>query len=159
MKRQKETPGAVLRIAFDGPWHTYGRMLRFGDVAVYDCRSTEERTDLQAIVASPILFKGIVNEGAVKYGAWPVVGLLPLEPALRHSSYFLEEIGDPHSFKRIQNGGFSFGHPRAAIVGLPTGGIWDAVHVAEILRDYYAGRENRHLKMTYSDLGLPYPQY
>jgi hypothetical protein len=159
MKRQKETPGAILKIAFDQPWHTYGRMLRFGDVAVYDCRTTEDVADMDYIIQQPIIFKGIVNEGAVKYGRWPIIGTLPLEDALRHSKYFLEEIGDPNSFKLIQNGGISFGHPRSAIVGLTFGGIWDAMHVEEILRDYYTGRKNISLDLYYTKIGLSLPAY
>jgi hypothetical protein len=160
MKRQKQLPGAVLKIVFDAPWHTYGRMLRFGDVVVYDARTTEDWSDFEALTTAPILFRGMVNDGAVKGGQWPVVGLVPLtEPDLRHSKYFLPEVGDPDHFQLVQNGGLSFGHPRAAIAGLTYGGIWDASHIDGILQDYYAGRENVFLKMEYTDSGLPLPVY
>ena len=86
--------------------------------------------------------------------------MVPLtEPDLRHSKYFLPEVGDPDHFKLVQNGGFSFGHPRAAIAGLTFGGIWDASHIEGILWDYYAGRKNVFLKMAYTDSALPLPVY
>jgi hypothetical protein len=96
MKRTKALPGAILKIAFDGPWHTYGRLLHFGDVAVYDARTTADGVDFDTLLTAPIVFRGLMNDGRKQ---WPVVGFVPLiEPALQHTTYFLPQVGPPHRF-------------------------------------------------------------
>lgn len=160
MKRPKILPGAILKIAFDGPWNTYGRLLRYGDVVVYDARATEDCVDVDALITAPVVFRGMMNDGPVKGKLWPMVGFVPLtEPQLQHSTYFLPQVGDPNRFLLFRNGSYLYDQPRSAVVGLTSGGIWDAGHIESILRDFYAGTENPFLKMAYMDLGLSLPVY
>jgi hypothetical protein len=147
MKKQKETPGGIVKIKFDDLFHTYGRILNYGDVALYDCRVDKDITDLHEIIKRPILYKMIVNEGGVKYGRWPIVGILPLEEALQNSKYYLEEIGRTDVCKLIENGKITFDIPIEQSIGLTTGGVWDPARVEEVLRDHYAGRKNVYLNL------------
>lgn len=146
-KRQKEIPGGIVKITFDAPYHTYGRILKYGDVALYDCKTDQDIVDLNEIVKCPILYKMIVNEGGVKYGRWPIVGALPLEDKLQNTKYYLEDFGRPDFVKIIENGEIRFNAPKAEGVGLEVGAVWDPMHVEEFLRDHYAGRENISLKL------------
>jgi len=160
MKRQKVIPGSIFKLQFDENSCTFGRVLRFGDVAVYDCRTNDSNfADNQIIIGSKIIFKGLMNDGAIKYGKWPIIGFEPLEKSLLDSKYFLPDVGKSESFKLIQNGGFSFDHPRSAIINVPFGGINDVIHVEQIIKDHYANTENVFQKMNYTDLGLSLPKY
>jgi hypothetical protein len=145
-KKQKETPGGVVKIVFDGEYHTYGRILNYGDVALYDYKTNRDVVDLEEIVTHPIIYKMIVNEGGVKYGRWPIVGVIPLEKELQTSKYYLGEIGRPDLCKIIENGVITFNLPKSEGIGLEIGAVWDPIHVEEFLRDYYAGRENINIK-------------
>jgi len=146
-KKQKEIPGGIVKINFDEPYHTYGRILNYGDVALYNYKTDQEITDLNEIVKRPIIYKMIVNEGGVKYGRWPIIGVVPLEKELQNSKYYLEEIGRPDLCKIIENGNIKYNVPKDEGVGLEVGAVWDPMQVEEFLRDYYAGRENVSLKL------------
>ena len=146
-KKQKEILGGIVKITFDEPYHTYGRILKYGDVALYDCKTDQDVSDLNAIVTRPIIYKMIVNEGGVKHGRWPIVGVLPLEEKLQNTKYYLEEFGRPDFIKIIENGNIRFNVPKVEGIGLEVGAVWDPSHVEEFLRDHYAGRENVSLKM------------
>jgi len=146
-KKQKEIPGGIIKIVFDEPYHTYGRILNYGDIALYDFKTDRDITDLNEIVRHPIIYKLIVNEGGVKYGKWPIIGSLPLEDNLKNSKYYLEEIGRPDLCKIIENGVITYNLPKEEGIGLEVGAVWDPLHVEEFLRDYYAGRENISLKL------------
>ncbi len=41
-KMQKEIPGGIIKITFDEPYHTYGRILNYGDVALYDYKKEQQ---------------------------------------------------------------------------------------------------------------------
>jgi hypothetical protein len=145
-KRQKEIPGGIVKIEFDNPYHTYGRILNYHDVALYDFKTDQDVTDLSEIVKRPIIYKMIVNEGGVKYGKWPIIGVLPLERELQTSKYYLEEIGRPDLCKIIENGNIRYNVPKEEGIGLEVGAVWDPIHVEEFLRDHYAGKENINLR-------------
>lgn len=146
-KKQKEIPGGIVKINFDDSYHTYGRILNYHDVALYDCKTDQDVTDLNEIVKHPIIYKMIVNEGGVKYGRWPIIGIIPLEKELQNSKYYLEEIGRPDLCKIIENGNIRYNVPKEEGIGLEVGAVWDPMHVEEFLRDHYAGRENTSLKL------------
>lgn len=145
-KKQKEIPGGIVKIKFDESYHTYGRILKYHDVALYDCKTVQEITDLIEIVKRPIIYKMIVNVDGVKYGRWPIIGVMQLEKQLQNSKYYLEEIGRPDLCKIIENGEIRYNVPKHEGIGLEVGAVWDPTHVEEFLRDYYAGRENNSLK-------------
>ncbi len=145
-KKQKEIPGGFIKIKFDDLFHTYARILNYHDIALYDYKTDIDVNDITEIVKRPIIYKMMVNEGGIKHGRWPIIGILPLEKELENSKYYLEEIGQPTLCKIFENGDVRYNVPRAEAVGLAVGAMWDPVHVEEFLRDYYAGRENVHLK-------------
>lgn len=145
-KKQKEIPGAIVKIFFDEPLFTYGRVLKYGDVALYDCKTDVDVTNLKDITSRPIIYKMIVNDGGVKNGKWPIVGTVELEPQLQNTKYYLEDFGRPELCKIIENGKIKFNVPISEAKGLEVGAVWDPLHVEEFLRDYYAGRENISLK-------------
>ncbi|PJJ80286.1 Imm26 family immunity protein [Mucilaginibacter auburnensis] len=145
-KKQKEIPGGIVKIQFDTLFHTYGRILNYGDVALYDKKADKDINDLEEIIRSPIIYKMIVNIGAIERGRWPIIGIIPLEKELQNSKYYLEEIGHPDLCKIKTNGNTIYNRPKEEAAGLEVGAIWDALHVEEFLRDHYAGRENISLK-------------
>lgn len=146
-KKQKETPGGIVKIKFDELYHTYGRILNYGDVALYDYKTDQEITDLNQIIKHPIIYKMIVNDNAVKNGRWPIIGVVSLEEELKNTKYYLEDFGRPDFCKIIENGNIRYNVPKAEGIGLEVGAVWDPTHVEEFLRDHFAGRENINLKM------------
>jgi hypothetical protein len=147
-KGQKEIPGGIMKIKFDDKLHSYGRILRYGDIAFYDLATEADVNDLGVIIKSPIIFKGIVDVGGVQHGRWPIIGVLPLEEELQNTKYYLEEIGRPIMCKIIENGQIRYRVPKEECIGLEIGVIWSPEGAEERLRDHYAGRENIQLKMS-----------
>ena len=93
-KRQKEIPGGIVKIPFDDGWHTYGRILNYGDLAIYDLKTQEDITDLDYIISRPILFKCIVNDNGVKRGKYPIIGIIALETSLEKLELALAVVLD-----------------------------------------------------------------
>jgi hypothetical protein len=151
-KKQKEIPGGVVKVKFDDNLHTYGRILKYGDLAFYDCKTETDIDNLNEIIRSPIIFKGMVNVEGVQYGRWPIVGVLPLEDELQSTKYYTGEIGKPDLCIIIENGIFSFNVPKEQAIGLDIGIFWSPETVEERIRDYYTGKENITLKL-YDVLG------
>lgn len=145
-KRQKPIPGDIVSIKFDNSFHTYGRVLNFGDLAIYDCKSTEEKDDLQEIIASKVILKVIVNIGGVEMGRWPIIGNVPLEISLQQSKYYVEEVGSSKKYQICDNGTYYYGLDESACIGIPYGGIWDPAHIEQILIDYYNRIDSEILK-------------
>lgn len=151
MKRQKEIPGAIVKVPFDGEYHTYARVLNYGDLAFYDCKTKEDIGNLKDVTSKPILFKCIVNINGVQRGKYPIIGEVPLEDTLKDSKYYLAPPVGSNQYRISANGGIR-NASREECVGLEPGIIWDPVHIDVRLTDHYAGRENQMLK-TMDTLG------
>ncbi|SNC62585.1 Immunity protein 26 [Hymenobacter gelipurpurascens] len=140
-KRQKEIPGSIVKVAFDKKYHIYARVLNYGDLAFYDRRFDYDATDLEAVIRCPIIFKSIVNEGGVKHGRWPIIGLLPLEGKLQESKYCLGRY-NADSCNTYINGVVHHNVPLANCKGMDDGGVWSPELIEERIRDFYNGTPN-----------------
>lgn len=145
MVKQKEIPGGIVKVLFDKKWHTYARILNYGDLAFYDCKTQEEINDLQHITSKPILFACIVNINGVQKGQYPIIGELPLEEELKNSIYYLTPAVGSDQY-RISDNGEIRNASKEECIGLELGAVWDPVHIDIRLTDHYAGRENQMLK-------------
>lgn len=145
-KRQKEIPGGIVKIPFDDGWHTYGRILNYGDLAFYDLKTQEDITDLDYIISRPILFKCIVNHNGVKKGNFPIIGIIPLEASLENSKYYLSPPVGSDEYGIYENGNLRKANSVEECIGLPVAGVWDPDNLSQRLRDHYAGVEYKFMK-------------
>jgi hypothetical protein len=139
-------PGDIVRIDFDGKRHTYGQLLADPYVAVHDLPTEGDATDLAEVVGSPILFIVAVHDRAIGRD-WPIVGTAPAGSALPAvPEYFMQDMFNPSKCKIIDLEGNMREVTPQECVGLERAAVWEAEHVAERLRDHYAGRPNPHLE-------------
>ena len=145
-KRQKEIPGGIVKIPFDDGWHTYGRILNYGDLAIYDLKTQEDITDLDYIISRPILFKCIVNDNGVKGGKYPIIGIIALETSLENSKYYFGPTPGNEDYGIYENGNLRKAISKEECIGLPVGAVWDPDHISERLKDHYSGVEDKFMK-------------
>lgn len=122
--------------------HSYGRILNLG-MAFYDCRTSDEIENPEAIIASPILFIVVVYDHVIKSGTWEIVGYLPLEKELQtEPPKFIKVIGFDDKYEITYEDGSRKPATKEECEGLERVVAWDAEGVQERLNDYYAGRQN-----------------
>jgi hypothetical protein len=139
-------PGDIIRIDFDTGRHTYGQLLTDPCLAVYDLPSEQDVLDLAEVVGRPILFIVAVHDRALARD-WPIVGRTPPDtPLPAVPEYFMQDMFNPASCKIIDVEGNIRPVSPEECAGLERAAVWEAVHIAERLRDHYAGRPNPHLE-------------
>jgi hypothetical protein len=137
-------PGLVLRIPLDDGTHAYGRILATKPfMAFHDYRTTEEAPDPLEVARSPVLFVLATSAALKKADDWEPVGVVSLEVVdTPIPDLFWQDIGNPRHVKIIDY----LGNERPATVeecrGLERYSVWHASHIADRLRDHFAGREN-----------------
>lgn len=147
MKRQRITPGAIVKIVFDSDRHTYGRLLVRPFVQIYDAARVDDASELSGVLSQPTLFTVGVYDWAIKKGRWLVVGRTDFneenEPI--HEE-FIEDKGFPPKYRIID----WFGSARSASLAecrkLQRCAVWEPEHIEERIRDHYAGRPNKWLE-------------
>lgn len=144
---RKGAPGDIVRIDFDGGLHTYGQILAVPYVAVYDLPTADDVTDMADVVSQPILFIVAVYDRALGPKGWPVVGKAPDgSPDVPVPEYFMQDRFNPQNCKIIDVDGNMRRVAPHECEGLERAAVWEAEHIAERLRDHYAGRSNVHLE-------------
>ena len=147
MPKRKPAPGTILKIPFDGPIHTYARVLRHPFIAVYDCKTSEDLTSMEGIVAQKVLFVVAVMDRAVTDGRWEVVGKVPLaDGEIPIPDQFMQDMFNPNNCKIIDSSGNIREATIEECVGLERAAVWEAEHVEDRIRDHYKGRPNRWLE-------------
>jgi len=139
-------PGDIVRIDFDADRHTYGVLLADPYVAVYDLPGAGDLPDPADLLASRILFIVAVYDRALARD-WPVVGRVPPDSQLPAvPEFFMQDMFNPQSCKIIDVEGNVRQVPPEQCAGLERAAVWEAGHVAERIRDHYAGRPNPDLE-------------
>ena len=145
-KRQRLQPGAVVKIPL-GDCHAYGRLLINPYVAVYDSATREDISELESIVAKPVLFTVAVYNHSVTKSRWPIVGKLPFdEETAELPLWFMQDAFAPTRCSLIDARGNVTPATIEQCIGLERCAVWEPEHVEERIRDHYAGRPNLHLE-------------
>ncbi|MFN8395352.1 MAG: immunity 26/phosphotriesterase HocA family protein [Bacteroidia bacterium] len=140
-KRQRFTPGAIVRIPFGDGYHTYGRLLVSPFIEVYDLETNEELSDLEAIVARPVLFTINVHKSAITRSDWRIIGKLPYdEKNAVLPLQFWQDSSDPSKCKLKDRFDNFYPAKIEDCRGLERIACWEAHHVEERLRDHYSGK-------------------
>jgi hypothetical protein len=135
--------GDVLRIPLGSGEYGFGRVLRSVLYAFYDAKSPPDLS-IDEIIGRPILFKVCVMDYAVKKGVWEVIGNAPLTEDLLIEPWFFKK--DPISrVLTLYRDSTAEEIPanRSECEKLECAAVWDPEHVADRLRDHFAGRPNK----------------
>lgn len=147
-KKYKEpVEGDIIKVPFMEGYHTYARILHYGDYALYDCRTPNgESKSLDEIIQSKILFTAHVDVFAVKEDGWEVIGNIPLEKHLErfYARYFMPAASNDTniSFYKVYKQEILEAIEKDWIGDgkMQMGGIYGAIHIHERLSDYYEKR-------------------
>lgn len=142
MAAKKFNPGAFVRIPLADGTFGYGRLREFPYAAFYDLRTESPLDDLAAIAARPVLFTLAVHKSVTD--AWPVIGSLPLEPALEQPLVrFRQNVADPSDCEIVDTAGNVRRATPQECEGLERSSVWDPVHVQDRLLDAFLKRPNK----------------
>jgi hypothetical protein len=144
MAASRWKPGAVIRKKL-GVWTYYARLLEFPWAAFYRYRTRAPVDDLDEIVANDVLFTLAAHKDLLARGQWESIGSRPLEKTLRRPK--AQAIWDDATHCRILD---DKGRIRSATPDeckeLEPAAVWEPEHVADRLRDAFAGRPDRWLQ-------------
>ncbi len=151
IKRKKVTAGDLLKIPFKDGVHTYARILGEGSCLIYDCPSTEDRSDFENITKSEILFIARDNGYGVSKGFWPIVANIPLDKdlAMFHPRYFnpAPTNSEDVAFYELNKEEIEDAIRKDwAKTSLHLNGTHDMVHIESRINDYYDGKVNQYNK-------------
>ena len=146
MRSQRIAIGDIVRIELDNDSHSYACVLPHASFAFYDYCGNEE-LPIEEIVRKPILFFAAVMARATKTGRWSKEGHCELDPHLAPPPKFIQDPLNPKSFSLYFNDGRIVPSSREECTGLERCSVWEPEHIEERIRDHFAGRENRWLKL------------
>ena len=134
--------GDVLRIPLGNGENGFGRVLPSVLVAFYDAKSPPDLS-IDEIVDRAILFKVWVMDYAIKKGVWQVIGNVPPTEDLLVEPWFFKKdpISEVLTLYRDSTGE-EVPAKRSDCEKLEYAAVWDPEHVADRLRDHFAGRPN-----------------
>ena len=140
-KRPRE--GSLLRISLGDGTAAFARVLPNSQVAIYAYRAPEAEAVSPAVFESKVLWKLTAMKSALTSGRWPAVDYRPLESALASPVYYFvkDRLTGSYSIYRSSDGQTvesTFEECKA----LEAAASWEAAHVEDRLRDYFAGRPN-----------------
>jgi hypothetical protein len=145
IKKQKRTPGSIVKVPLDNGFHIYARVLGV-DLAFYDLLTREEIKDLQIIISSPILFITTVNYYAITKGLWTKVGKVSLEDfPVTIPPQFVQNPLNPDQFF-IEENGIRRNASKDECQGLERSAVWTPEGIQKRLNDYYKGRKNYYIE-------------
>lgn len=143
MKQQRFIPGAIVRIPIGDGFHTYGRLLIFPYIEIYDYRTMENILDLEAIVSHTVLFTVSSHRSVITKGDWEIVGELPYdEKNAMVPMQFWQDPQDPSKCILMDR----FDNKIPATIeecrGLERVSCWEINHIVDRIRDHYSGIPN-----------------
>ena len=147
MKKTRWQTGLVIRARLGDGWTYYGRLLEFPWAAFYRHRTKAPVDDTSAIVGHDILFLIAVHKTLLAPGNWGPIGRVPLEPSLHPpDAQAIWDDLNPDACQIIDGDGNIRPATLKECEGLEPAAVWEPEHVADRLRDAFAGRQNRWLR-------------
>ncbi|MFN8356018.1 MAG: Imm26 family immunity protein [Spirosomataceae bacterium] len=146
MKRPIVKSGLIVKIPLSEGYHTYARILDKKDFAFYKIKTKTEVT-LDEIIASEIIFTGIVELWAITKLRWEVLGYRELESNIQNwPKYFIPDIVDRENYRIFEQGGIrDFNVTKEECNGLEYGIVWSPEGMEERINDFFEGRQNEHI--------------
>jgi hypothetical protein len=140
--KQKWTVGDIVEVGLGGGEWAFGRVLKKPLMAFYNLKAAQP-PPIESIVAAPVAFKVWVMNYAITDGDWSVIGHAPLTSDLEEAPAFFKR--DPISHKLSIYFGRGIERPASLkeVEGLECAAVWEPEHVADRLKDFFAGRPNK----------------
>ena len=144
-KRQRRTPGSILRIDLEDGYYCYAQILDEG-VAFFDIHTKEKKLkDLNILLNTPVLFIIGVYTDVISQGIFLKVGKLPIRDDLKNQPMnYIEDILATDKNRRFELYNPSTGETTPCTQdqawGLERCAVWNYNHIEDRLRDHYAGR-------------------
>lgn len=138
----------MIKVPNNTSYHIYARVLVENSYAFYDCPSTTERMDFDAIIRSDILFICKVDGFALGEGIWKIITNIPLEEKLQklYPRYFNPLPFNPvnYNFYKVYKDDIDEAISKDWIKTgkLNLDGIYGSEHVVKRINDYYNGKTN-----------------
>lgn len=139
--RIRRNPGQVFKVPLGEGKYGYGQTTSY-NCAFFDYQDHGEITDLKDLLKHTVIFRVGVAHYAITDGIWPVLGVLPVDPAL-------EKEEDPFTYNTLKQTYliWNTGTDRVPatpeeIYNLECFASWGPEHVERRLRDHFAGRPN-----------------
>jgi len=86
MKRQRRTPGSIVKIDLKNGYYNYAQIVENG-IAFFDIYTKDpELEDLSILLEKPVLFILEVYRDVISTGLWLKVGKLPIREDLKNTS-------------------------------------------------------------------------
>ena len=145
--KQIRRKGAIVKIPLGNGYHTYARILSEASFAIYDAKTNADSYNLELLIKQPILFIVAVFNYAITKNLWKVIGFIPLENDLKRlPCKFIQDPLNPDRFEIYDNGKIRQAL-REECIGLERAQVWEPEQVEERIRDFYAGRKNKWIKL------------
>ena len=144
--RKRIRLGDVLAVPLGNGMHGYSRVLRNASYAFYAFDGSEN-LEVDDIVKLPVIFFAAVRDSAVKEGRWLILGHVPLDGQLVPPPKFIQDPLKPHSFSIYENDGTISKATRSQCEELERAAVWEPEQIEDRLRDHFAGRENKWVKL------------
>jgi len=143
MATRNPREGSLLRISLGDGTDAFARVLPNSQVAIYAHRASHADVVSPVIFDSKILWKLTVTKSALVSGRWPVVDCRPLESELVSPvDYFIKDrLTGRYSVYRSADGRIRESSLEEC-KALEAAAAWEAEHVEDRIRDYFAGRPN-----------------
>ena len=144
MKRQRRTPGSIVKIDLKNGYYNYAQLLENG-VAFFDIYTkNSELEDLSILLKKPVLFIVEVYNDVISTGLWLKVGKLPIREDLKILPMkCMQDALDETRFELYNpNTGEVTKATKEECEGLEVSAVWEAHAVEERIRDHYNGVPN-----------------
>ena len=146
MAQQRWRAGVVIRKSLEDGWTYYARLLEFPWAVFYKHRTKTPSDDLAAITAHPVLFTIAAHKDLLAKNEWEVVGHLALDGSLTPPrAQAVWDLDDPDGCQIIDDQGEMRPATPEECEGLEPAAVWEPEHIADRLRDTFAGRRNHWL--------------
>jgi hypothetical protein len=142
----RQKPGQVLRIPLGDGTYGYCQMVDKVRHAFFDFSDNGEKSDIEKILSSKMIFKCTVDSYVINKGYWEIIGSFPIK---EHLTIYEKSFSYNHHSNRYQIFKQGTGFIPASweeIKDLEPFASWGHTHIEQRLRDHFAGRPNYHVE-------------
>jgi hypothetical protein len=141
--KKRWVAGNIVSKALDDGWTYYARLLEFPWAVFYRHRTKQATDDLAKVVASPVLFTIAAHKDLLANGEWNLAGHVRLDGALQPPhAQAVWDVVDSTRCKIIDDQGEMRTATLEECEDLEPAAVWEPEHIADRLKDTFAGRRN-----------------
>ena len=143
-RKNTRSVGDIVSVPLGANQAAFGWVLNDPLVAFFDyVTDADVVPDIEIIVKKPIVFRLWVMKYAFSGGLWVVVGHLPVPADVLEPPWFFKQDPITVRLSVTQTGAEEVPADVERCKALECAAVWDPQHVADRLRDHFAGRPNK----------------